>query len=282
MAVGEVKCSIHKGAYRTLPYYGGKRGWGKAEWIAELLPWQEDSLYCEPFAGMAGVLLARKQVKAEMLNDRNGRVVNWWRAVRDQPDEFGWLVEHTPFSRDEFRWACAAVDDSDLPDIRRALAFHILVSQCINQGDNSLSPSSWRRRFQGCNTPPNPHQPAEIVFMARRLQAVQLEHLDGLTLLERIKGYDHAVIYCDPPYPTANRSPYSRDTVDYDLLAELLTVQQGAVAISGYPGEWDCLGWQSDGKLHGRSQINGKLDARTEVLWRNARCVERATVRHLL
>ena len=281
MAVGEVKCSIHKGAYRTLPYYGGKRGWGLAEWIAGLLPWSADSLYCEPFAGMAGVLLARKPVTVELLNDLNGRVVNWWRAVRDCPQEFGWLVEHTPFSRDEYRWACAAVDDPDLPDIRRALAFHILVSQCINHGDNSLSQGSWRRRFQDYMLR-HPHQQDEIVFMARRLQTVQLESIDGLTLLERIKGYDHAVIYCDPPYPTANTSPYALGRLDFDRLADLLRSQKGAVAVSGYPGEWDCLGWAAESLRHGRSQINGKVMERTEVLWRNARCVELATVRQLL
>ena len=27
------------GDYRTLPYYGGKRGYGKAGWIASFLPW---------------------------------------------------------------------------------------------------------------------------------------------------------------------------------------------------------------------------------------------------
>lgn len=39
--------------YRSLCYYGGKRGWGKAEWIAGLLPWERKSCYIEPFAGMA-------------------------------------------------------------------------------------------------------------------------------------------------------------------------------------------------------------------------------------
>ena len=40
--------------YRSLPYYGGKRGYGKGEWIAGLLPWEKNSCYIEPFAGMAG------------------------------------------------------------------------------------------------------------------------------------------------------------------------------------------------------------------------------------
>ena len=53
---------------------------------------------------MAGVLLARAPVKTEILNDLNGRVVNWWRAVRDKPEEFGRLLEFTPFSRAEYEW----------------------------------------------------------------------------------------------------------------------------------------------------------------------------------
>ena len=36
--------------YRTLPWYGGKRGYGIAEWIASHLPWDSDSCYVEPFA----------------------------------------------------------------------------------------------------------------------------------------------------------------------------------------------------------------------------------------
>ena len=28
--------------HRSLPYYGGKRGYGKAEWIAGLLPWHSE------------------------------------------------------------------------------------------------------------------------------------------------------------------------------------------------------------------------------------------------
>lgn len=97
-----------------------------------------------------------------MLNDRNGRVVNWWRVVRDQPEEFGWLVEHTPFSREEYVWACQAVDDQELPAIRRALAFQILVTQCINGGDNSLSGGSWNRKIK----PPNGTYPSRFTSAA--------------------------------------------------------------------------------------------------------------------
>ena len=119
----------------------------------------------------------------EMLNDLNGRLVNWWRAVRDWPEEFGWLVEQTPRSRDEFRWACAAVDDQALPDVRRALAFHILISQCINAGDNSLAGGSWMRGFNPSVGSLYRHRAGEIAALSERIRDVQLENSDALGLL---------------------------------------------------------------------------------------------------
>ncbi len=268
--------------YRSLPYYGGKRGYGKGQWIAGLLPWEKNSCYIEPFAGMAGVLLARPPVKLEMLNDLNGRLVNWWRVVRDQPEEFGWLVEHTPISRDEYIWAARAVDDPGLPAIRRALAFHVLISQCINVGDNRLAGGSWRRRFSTHHWSKDRCTAVQIQSLAARLLEVQLENSDALGLLERTADCDYAVIYCDPPYPTADTSPYAMGNIEFDRLADLLRLQKGAVAVSGYSGEWDCLGWTADRKPALRRQFSGVGESRTEALWRNARCVERATVRHLL
>ena len=75
---------------RALPWYGGKAR-GRGQWIAGLLPWDYESLYCEPCCGMANVWAARSPVKVEILNDLNDRVINWWRVARDHADEFGQL-----------------------------------------------------------------------------------------------------------------------------------------------------------------------------------------------
>ena len=282
MEVGKVKPGIHRGAYRTLPYYGGKRGGGKGEWIAGLLPSEKNSCYIEPFAGMAGVLLSRQPVKVEILNDLNGRLVNWWRAVRDWPEEFSWLVEHTPISRDKYTWAARAVDDPELPAIRRSLAFHILLDQSPVASDCRLSPGGWSRRFTPAVGSIARHSKEDIKRLSARLWTVQLDNCDALGLLERTADCDYAVIYCDPPYPTADTSAYAFGNLDFHRLADLLRLQKGAVAVSGYPGEWDCLGWAAEQKQAIRRQISGGGEPRTEVLWRNARCVELATVRHLL
>ena len=122
-----------------LPYYGGKQK-GKAEWIGSLLPWKQDTTYVEPFCGMAGVLLARAPVNLEILNDRNDRIINWWRAVRDEPEEFAYLIENTPYSRAEYDRAWENLDNEELTALQRALAFHIVVEQGLSKGDGY---SSW-------------------------------------------------------------------------------------------------------------------------------------------
>ena len=268
------------GKYRSLPYYGGKRGQGAGAlgmWIASHLPLDPNSTYIEPFAGMAGVLLARPPVEFEILNDLNDRLINWWRAVRDFPEEFGRLCQLTPSSREEFRWACGAVDDPEETPLRRALAFHILLNQGVSRGDASRSGGSWKRSIHptGRGGRRRMQYPIEeMIPLGERLRNVQLECADALALLERTAQEERAVIYADPPYPSANTTPYRFGALDYKRLGELLQAQRGAVAVSGYPGEWDGLGWEEERAAATRYQINGVGEPRTECLWINERCRE--------
>lgn len=80
-----------------LAYYGGKSpGRPLTAWIASKLPpWEYQRLYCEPFAGMLGVLLTRKPTRLEVVNDANERIINWWTVIRDRPDEFGRMLDWT-------------------------------------------------------------------------------------------------------------------------------------------------------------------------------------------
>ena len=255
------------GNLTALQYYGGKSGQGLGKWIASILPWEKKSTYIEPYAGMAGVLLNRAPVQIEILNDLNDRVVNWWRVIRDQPEEFIWLVENTPISREEFKLAISQVDDMSLTPIRRALAFHTCVSQCINSGDN-VKNSNWRRKF-------NPNgayylwKSDKVAQLAERLRGVQLENCDALALLKRVVSLPQAVIYCDPPYRTANTTAYTVNVQPVDELTYYLLMQQGHVGISGYGEEWDHLGWTRHTKETLRRQIKGVGEKREEVLWTN-------------
>lgn len=65
------------------PWFGGKRRAASRVWAAL----GNVDHYVEPFAGSAAVLLARPHVgRCETINDADGMVSNFWRAVRSQPD----------------------------------------------------------------------------------------------------------------------------------------------------------------------------------------------------
>ncbi|RMH10974.1 MAG: DNA adenine methylase [Gemmatimonadetes bacterium] len=66
------------------PYFGGKRRIAGEVWRR----FGRVDAYVEPFAGSLAVLLARPDVRGrEIVNDSDGLLTNFWRAVRDAPDD---------------------------------------------------------------------------------------------------------------------------------------------------------------------------------------------------
>ena len=64
------------------PFFGGKRTVAKEVWSRLGSPKQ----YIEPFCGSAAILLASPRIASlEVVNDMNGFIANFWRAVRYQP-----------------------------------------------------------------------------------------------------------------------------------------------------------------------------------------------------
>jgi DNA adenine methylase len=70
------------------PYFGGKRSIAQDVWARLGSPKQ----YIEPFCGSAAMLLAAPEpASLEVVNDANGFIANFWRAVKHQPDAVaGW------------------------------------------------------------------------------------------------------------------------------------------------------------------------------------------------
>lgn len=254
----------------NLGYVGGKAK--AAPWIASLLPYDPRGSYIEPFGGMGLVLFARRPCRVEVLNDLNERIINYHRACRDHNAEFVHLCKHTPHARQEFEWAREHLDDHSLTCPKRALAFAIAVEWSLMNGDGdnhggfhvSLSWPAARKL--------NDRNAGRLPLIRDRLKNVSLENVDGVRLLERSAKVEDAVIYCDPPYTTADTSIYQHGAVDVLALTRALTAQEGRVAISGYGSEWDHLGWERHEKPTVRTVVKaGKPEntRATEVLWCN-------------
>ena len=255
----------------ALPYYGGKAGLGNTgigPFVASLLPREREIVYIETHCGMLGVLLSRRPAKCEIANDLNGRVVNFWRVIRDSGDELERLVRYTPYARSEFDHCKRTLDEGD--ELERARKFYVVVRMSMYHADGSSG---------GFAMTYTTHHGRVSLFWKRvkRLQArverVMFDCRPAIEVLDKHQHRSDAVIYVDPPYASAgSNDTYGISRHDYDDTLRLLHAQAGRVAVSGYNDEWDDLGWmrhecptfttsmQSDG--------NRRLE-RVEVVWTN-------------
>ena len=78
------------------PYYGGKARQADAVW-REL---GDVTVYAEPFAGSLAVLLASEPHRREIVCDTDGHIVNFWRALRNDPAGVALLVDYPTFHQD--------------------------------------------------------------------------------------------------------------------------------------------------------------------------------------
>ena len=119
-----------------------------------------------------------------------------------------------------------------------------------------------------------------------RLENVHIENRPWQDIVRRQGCKPGALFYCDPPYLASTRGDIDRyehemhsDEAHVELLTALNAVDC-AVALSGYRSDiyadmladWDVA--ERDCPAFARQGANLR---RTEVLWRNARCVDLAT-----
>ena len=251
---------------RGLTYYGGK-GNGTGKWIAQMLPHVYDCHYVEPFAGMLGVLNQRPRSRLETVNDLNGRVANWWRVVRDFPNDLAHKVKYAERGEQLFNESLDVLDEGSPVD--RALAFYVVIQFGIMHGDKDGRSNFARIKKGGSMARLCEY---DIFALADRLQNVQVLNEDALQVVKRFAHMDDAVMYLDPPYAEADTEPYSVNDVNHAELIDVLKDCKGRIAISGYGEEWDALGWNRrprSTKTTMGSHITGEATQRTEVLWTN-------------
>jgi DNA adenine methylase len=253
-----------------LTYYGGKQG--LARQIVPLMP--AHRVYLEPFAGGAAMLFAKPRAERETLNDLDGQIMRFWRALRDSPDELAAAVAMTPYGREEWR---ASRDGDCSDDVEAARRLLVNVDQsfsrsraswsvpCIGDGRGRWQPGSWE------NLPP------KLIAAAGRLRGVALENSDAVDIITRWDRAD-ALIYVDPPYTGALRTEPSKGyAIDQDptlwarLVIALAEVRHAAVILSGYPcEEAEDLGWRMVPlrmKRTVQSRAGGTLADAPEVVW---------------
>lgn len=251
---------------KLLNYPGSK--WNMAEEIAAMLP--PHRTYLEPYFGSGAVFFTKAPSPIEIINDRDGDVVNFFRMVRDAPLELARRLELTPYAREVFddAWADRGVDPMD-----RAVRFAIRSKMSF--GYKCHTKTGFKidlvGREAGYAVREWNNVPDAIRAVAKRLKDAYVENRPALDLIRKVND-PKACIYCDPPYlmETRGGKQYNHEMTKQDheeLLHELLR-SKASVILSGYASDLydDALqGWHRK-EFDSRNQ---NKERRTEVLWCN-------------
>ena len=249
-------------------YYGGKTK--LALKIAELLPKHDH--YVEPFAGSLAVLMAKQPSRAETVNDLDGDLVNFWRVLRDQPEELARACALSPHSRTEFE---ASADLEGCDSLERARRVWVRLTQSRS---HSMKPTGWK--FYKAVLPPIPMPQYADAYAGRiedaadRMRSVSLESRDAVDVIRDYGSEPSVCIYADPPYLGSTRaSNYREEMLEDDLhvrLAGALRNCRASVVLSGYASplyEELYAGWHRM-EIKAPTRLSGTA-APNEVLWSN-------------
>lgn len=219
-------------------WYGGK--FSHLEWLLPQLP--EAHHYCEPFSGSAAVLINRQPAPVETYNDIDGEVVNFFRVLRDRPDELARALVLTPFSREEFHQAIAQPQQRD--ELERARRFYVRA----RQARTGLAQTATLGRWANCKNTSRAGMSGvvsrwlsgfdSLAAIAERLLRVQIENRPAVDVI-RVYDDEKTLFYCDPPYLHDTRGDskaygFELDEGEHIELAATLNGSKGKVAISGY------------------------------------------------
>lgn len=170
-------------------WIGGKRALRKE--IIELFPQEGVGRYIEVFFGAGWVFFGREKPpgQLEVINDRDGQIVNLFRCIKYHraalQEELEWLVS----AREIFFAAMAQLHTDGLTDIQRAARFFYLLKNSFGCDKRTFATSG--------KSVMNSIDYLEQV--QKRLKGVVIENRDFEPIL---KTYDRpdALFYLDPPY----------------------------------------------------------------------------------
>lgn len=273
MAKGEVMKAKRLIAFG---WYGGK--FNHLDWLMPLLP--HTYHYCEPFGGSGAILFNREPSPVETYNDIDGEVVNFFRVLRDKPEELIWKLTFTPFSYEEYLTAIEKKNDPSLSDVERARLFYIRARQTRT----GLAQEASQGRWAHCKLTSRGGMGGAVsrwIFgieklwtIMERLLRVQIENRPAIEVIKRYDSPD-TLFYCDPPYPHECRGDaraygFEMSDKEHEELANVLHSVKGKVAISSYRcelmdrlyGDWKCV--EAPAKM-----CHSIKKPRKEALWIN-------------
>ncbi|WP_336288678.1 DNA adenine methylase [Bartonella sp. CB60] len=209
-------------------YIGGKSRLAKT--IIKIIEDIPHNLYAEPFVGMGGIFFRRKLIPpAEIINDRSGDVVNFFRVLQRHYQPFMDMLKFQISSRQEFQ-RLSRQDPKDLTDLERAVRFFYLQKLGFSgkvANRTFCAETSRSARFNYFKIE------ALLELIYRRLAGITIEQLNWSEFMLR---YDRAnvLFYLDPPY-WGVEDYYGKDLFkreDYQVMATILSQLKGKFLLS--------------------------------------------------
>ncbi len=193
---------------------------GKSRLLKHLLPLiSPHTCYCEPFAGGLAMLLAKPRSQVEVINDRHGDLVRFYRCVRFHAEALLTELEFVLNSREEFRDFRA---QPGLTDIQRAARWYYRNRLCFGGANIEVFGTSALSALDSRTA-----RMEAIRELSVRLDRALIEELDWK---ECVRRYDRpsTFFFLDPPYTGCSDSLYAAWTLaDVMQLREVLRTLKG-------------------------------------------------------
>ncbi|MEW5986490.1 MAG: DNA adenine methylase [Chloroflexota bacterium] len=204
------------------------------EQIIPIIP--AHTCYVEPFAGAAWVLFGKPPSPVEVLNDIDQELINFFRVLKDNPEQLIASFEWELVSRAEFE-RLAQLDPAALSNVQRAHRFYYLIMAGWGgeldypRFQTSISDGGHGNRLIGALK----HLRQRLQPVHERLRTVIIENLTWEQCLDR---YDRpkTFMYLDPPYPQngCNYKYNMQDWQDHQRLALRLSETKCRWILSSY------------------------------------------------
>lgn len=264
----------------ALRYHGGK--FRLANWIMSFFP--EHICYVEPFGGAAGVLLQKPRAYAEVYNDLDGDVVNFFRVMQN-PISRNELIQAclmTPYARAEFDLAWKPAADP----VERARRMAIRAQMGFGSAGATKGKTGFRidtKREYGTAQHLWAEYPDSLMAAGLRFVGVLIENRPALEVMQQHDGAS-TLHFIDPPYLHDTRVMekgriyyrHEMSNEDHMELLEELQKLKGYVVLSGYDSplyDSQLSGWMKQ-TTHSRIAAHRGTKLRTECVWINPACAD--------